>query len=144
MDRATGAYVTELALEPPLDAVARLEGLEAPPARRALAPAMRQIVAHECMVETIRRGDAQRAARGGPAEAAAAEQPGRPMVWRLALAQMPRFLRRAARHRSEPSCWPSTEEAHQRQRRKNAPAAPPPRSALHFTSSTRGALHDIA
>jgi hypothetical protein len=66
-DARTGVYGTELALDPPLDVLARFEGLEAPPARRSLAPAMRQVVAHECAVERIRRADAQRAARSAAA-----------------------------------------------------------------------------
>jgi hypothetical protein len=77
-DARTGVFTTELVLDPALDALARFEGLASPPARRTLVPAMRQVVSHECVVETIRRADATRAARGavaaasGAAEAAAA------------------------------------------------------------------------
>lgn len=73
-DAHTGAYTTELGLDPPLDGLLRFEGLaeaEAP-ARRTLPAALRQVVAHECVVEHIRRGDAARAARGAAAAEAQA------------------------------------------------------------------------
>ena len=81
-DAHTGAYSTELGLDPPLDTLLRFEGMadgEAPP-RRTLAGALRQVVAHECVVEQIRRGDAARAARGAAAAEAAGEDPHAPQA----------------------------------------------------------------
>jgi hypothetical protein len=95
-DARTGVFTTELVLDPGLDALARYEGLAAPPARRTLVPAMRQVVSHECVVEHIRRGDATRAARGAAAAVGAAEAVGGGEV--AAAPAAPEQTARAAMH----------------------------------------------
>lgn len=76
-DAQTGAYSTELVLDPPVDTLLRFEALahDEAPQRRTLPPALRQVVAHECVVEHIKRGDAARAARGAAAAEAAGDDP---------------------------------------------------------------------
>jgi len=60
---ATGVYTTELALDPPLETLVRCDGLDEPPPRRQLVQSMRQVVAHHCLVEHIKRTDLSRTAR---------------------------------------------------------------------------------
>ncbi len=106
VDGAGGALGTELALDPPLDVLCRFEGLSEPPPRRSLPAALRQVLAHECAVEAIRRAEAQRTARGAAAEAGeaagngAAERAPRPQAQRPAtdMARVPgRCLQRVPR-----------------------------------------------
>jgi hypothetical protein len=75
-------YTSELALEPGLDVLTRCEGLAEQPQRRQLVQSLRQVVAHHCMVEAIKRAEVSRMARaqqqggvfGGPVGEAAAQQ----------------------------------------------------------------------
>ena len=79
-DARTGAFTSELALDPALDTLSRFEGLAEPPARRSLAPALRQVVAHECVVEQIRRADLRSSARGAAAAATAGDNTAAPQA----------------------------------------------------------------
>ena len=56
-------YTSELALEPALDVLTRCEGLAEQPQRRQLVQSLRQVVAHHCMVEAIKRAEVSRVAR---------------------------------------------------------------------------------
>jgi hypothetical protein len=56
-------YTSELALEPGLDVLTRCEGLAEQPQRRQLVQSLRQVVAHHCMVEAIKRAEVSRMAR---------------------------------------------------------------------------------
>ena len=60
---SSGAYTSELALEPALDVLTRCDGLADPPQRRQLVQSLRQVVAHHCMVEAIKRAEVARLAR---------------------------------------------------------------------------------